>query len=107
MRVRFGGQWVVESEDVVLLHEPDRYPVSFFPLDHVRGDVLVLETRTTRHYDLGPTAWFNVRVGDKNLQRAAWHYTDLQNYAIVMRDLYDFASRSLDAFYADDERILC
>ena len=25
MRVRFGGQWVVDSEDVVLLHEPDHY----------------------------------------------------------------------------------
>jgi hypothetical protein len=58
MRVRFGGQWVIESEDVVLLHEPDRYPVAFFPLDHVRGGVLVPETRTTRHRDLGPTAWF-------------------------------------------------
>src|SRR5438309_5371530 len=33
MRVRFGGQWVVDSEDVVLLHEPDRYPVAYFPLD--------------------------------------------------------------------------
>jgi uncharacterized protein (DUF427 family) len=25
MRVRFGGQWVVDSEDVVLLHEADPY----------------------------------------------------------------------------------
>jgi hypothetical protein len=24
MRVRFGGQWVVDSENVVLLHEPGR-----------------------------------------------------------------------------------
>ena len=66
MRVRFGGQWVAESEDVVLLHEPDRYPVAFFPLDHVREGVLVPETHTTRHRELGPTAWFSVRSGDKH-----------------------------------------
>jgi len=106
MRVRFGGQWVVESEDVVLLHEPDRYPVAFFPLDHVRGDVLVPETRTTRHRDLGPTAWFSVRVGDKHAQRAAWQYTDLPSYATMLQDRVAFAWRSMNAFYEEDERIV-
>jgi len=32
MRVRFGGTWIADSEDVVLLHEPGRYPVAYFPL---------------------------------------------------------------------------
>ena len=32
MRVRFGGAWIADSEDVVLLHEPGRYPVAYFPL---------------------------------------------------------------------------
>jgi len=56
MRVRFGGQWVVDSEDVVLLHEPSHYPVAFFPLDRVGKGVLVPETRTTTHRELGPTS---------------------------------------------------
>ena len=36
MRVRLGDQWIADSEDVVLLHEPARYPVAYFP----RADVL-------------------------------------------------------------------
>ena len=40
MRVRFGGAWVADSEDVVLLHEPGRYPVAYFPLPDVFPDVL-------------------------------------------------------------------
>ena len=36
MRVRFGGAWIADSEDVVLLHEPGRYPVAYFPL----GDIV-------------------------------------------------------------------
>ncbi len=27
MRAQHGGAWVADSEDVVLLHEPNRYPV--------------------------------------------------------------------------------
>ena len=106
MRVRFGEQWVVNSEDVVLLHEPDRYPVAFFPLDHVRKGVLVPEARTTRHRELGPTAWFSVRAGDKEAQRAAWRYTDLPEYAAIMRDRVAFAWTLMDAFYEEDERIV-
>src|SRR5882762_6206843 len=106
MRVRFGGQWVVDSEDVVLLHEPSHYPVAFFPLDHVSEGVLVPEPRTTRHRELGPTAWFSVRAGGKHAERAAWQYTDLPGYAAIMRDRVAFAWRSMDAFYEEDERIL-
>ena len=35
MRVRFGGTWIADSEQVLLLFEPGRYPVAYFPL----GDV--------------------------------------------------------------------
>ena len=31
MRVRLGEMWIADSEDVVLLHEPGRYPVAYFP----------------------------------------------------------------------------
>jgi uncharacterized protein (DUF427 family) len=35
MRVRFGGAWIADSEHVVLLHEPGRYPVAYFPQDSI------------------------------------------------------------------------
>ena len=37
MRVRFGGAWIADSQDVVLLHEPGRYPVAYFPLGDIAG----------------------------------------------------------------------
>ena len=37
MRVRYGGAWIAGSEDVVLLHEPGRYPVAFFPRASAKG----------------------------------------------------------------------
>jgi hypothetical protein len=38
MRVRLGGAWIADSADVVLLHEPGRYPVAYFPLSDVYLD---------------------------------------------------------------------
>ena len=35
MRVRLGELWIADSEDVVLLHEPGRYPVAYFPQHEV------------------------------------------------------------------------
>jgi uncharacterized protein (DUF427 family) len=106
MRVRLGGQWVADSEDVVLLHEPGRYPVAYFPLADVPDGVLVPETHTTRHRDLGTTAWFTVHGGGQETKRAAWQFTDLPAHADILRDRVAFAWRSMDACYEEDERIV-
>jgi uncharacterized protein (DUF427 family) len=49
MRVRFGGAFIADSEEVVLLHEPGRYPVAYFPLGDIAPDVLQQSEHTTRH----------------------------------------------------------
>jgi len=67
MRVRFGGEWVADSEDVVLLHEPGRYPVAYFPLGDVFPDVLRPSEHSTQHRDLGATSWYTVRAGSRGL----------------------------------------
>ncbi|MDX8145164.1 DUF427 domain-containing protein [Lentzea sp. BCCO 10_0061] len=100
MRVRLAGEWVADSEDVVLLHEPGRYPVAYFPRDDVTG--LEEETRTTNHRDLGATAWFAVGAA----KHAAWQHIDLPAHAKVLEDRIAFAWRAMDAFYEEDERIL-
>jgi uncharacterized protein (DUF427 family) len=106
MRVQFDDVWVADSENVVVLHEPGRYPVAYFPLSDVRDGVLVPETHTTNHRDLGTTAWFTVRRGDKETKRAAWQHTDLPAHADILRDRVAFAWRAMDACYEEDERIV-
>jgi uncharacterized protein (DUF427 family) len=106
MRVRFAGEWIADSEDVLLLHEPGHYPVAFFPRDDVRPGVLVDEHRTTTHRELGDTAWFGITVGDRTAARGAWQYVGLPKHADELRDRVGFAWRAMDAFYEEDERIV-
>ena len=106
MRVRFGGEWIAESEDVVLLHEPGHYPVAYFPAGAVTEGVLEPAERTTRHRDLGLTSWYTVRAGTSSTQRAAWQHTELPGYAGDLKGRVAFAWRAMDAFYEEDERIV-
>jgi len=106
MRVRYAGTWIADSEDVVLLFEPGRYPVAYFPqTDIISGTLEPLE-RTTQHTDLGLTTWFAVHSRDKSTQRAAWQHTSLPSYASELEGRVAFAWRAMDAFYEEDERII-
>jgi uncharacterized protein (DUF427 family) len=106
MRVRFGGSWIADSEDVMLLHEPGRYPVAYFPLAAVADGALQPSGHTTRHADLGPTAWYTVQAGEYSKQRAAWQHTELPDYASELKGRVAFAWRAMEAFYEEDERIV-
>jgi len=106
MRVKFAGEWIADSEDVVLLHEPGRYPVAYFPLADIRTGVLISDSRKTQHRDLGETAWFSVNVGDRSTDHAVWQHIALPDHASVLQSRLAFAWRAMDAFYEEDERIV-
>jgi len=106
MRVRFGGTWIADSEQVLVLFEPDRYPVAYFPATDIFPGTLELTGHTTRHRDLGPTSWYTVRAGEKSAPRAAWQHTGLPAYASELQARIAFAWPAMDAFYEEDERIL-
>ena len=105
MLVRFGGAWIADSDDVVLLHEPGRYPVAYFPLSAVADGALQPGEHITRHPDFGTTAWYTARAGEHSKPHAAWQHTDLPDYASELKGRVAFAWRAMDAFYEEDERI--
>jgi uncharacterized protein (DUF427 family) len=106
MRVRFADRWIADSEDVILLHEPGRYPVAYFPRGDIEQEVLIAEDRVTSHQDLGDTKWFTVKVAGREAQHGAWQHITLPQHAGVLDGRLAFAWRSVDAFYEENERIV-
>jgi len=106
MRVRFGGAWIADSEDVLLLFEPGRYPVAYFPEADVSPEVLERSEHTTKHPDLGHTSWYLVKAGGQRALRGAWQHVDLPAFASDLGARIAFAWRAMDAFYEEEERIL-
>jgi uncharacterized protein (DUF427 family) len=100
MRVRFSGTWIADSENVLLLFEPGRYPVAYFPKTDVSTDSLQSTEHTTRHPDLGLTSWYAVRAGEHSVPRGAWQHIDLPAYASELQTRVAFAWTAMDAFYS-------
>ncbi|WP_205746762.1 DUF427 domain-containing protein [Duganella callida] len=105
MRVELAGEWIADSEEVILLHEPGRYPVAYFPISSISSTALIPEERKTQHKDLGETSWFTVSVGGKESRHAAWQHTGLPEHASILDGFVAFAWRAMDGFYEEDERI--
>jgi uncharacterized protein (DUF427 family) len=106
MRVLFGGTWIADSEQVLLLFEPGRYPVAYFPKTDVSPEILALTDHATQHPDLGVTSWYTVRAGEHTAIRGAWQHTALPAHASELESRVAFAWHSMDAFYEEEERIV-
>lgn len=106
MRIRLADRWIADSQDVILLHEPGRYPVAYFPRGDIEAGILLAEDRLTQHADLGDTQWFTVKVADRNAGHAAWQHIAPPPHAAVLDGRLAFAWRAMDAFYEEDERIV-
>src|SRR5262245_51344275 len=106
MRVRFGSTWIADSEHVLLLFEPGRYPVAYFPENDISPSALQRTEYTTRHQDLGLTSWYTVRAGEHSAPRGAWQHIELPNYANEFQRRVAFVWPAMDAFYEEDERIV-
>ena len=106
MRVRFGGVWIADSENVVLLFEPGHYPMAYFPKTDVSADSLEKTEYETQHRELGLTSWHAVRVGNQSAARGAWEHIKLPDYASELRERVAFAWPAMDAFFEEDERIV-
>jgi uncharacterized protein (DUF427 family) len=106
MRAVLDGRTVVQSDDAVLLFEPGRYPVAYFPIeDFAEGALVPIEHRST-HADLGETAWFDVAGDERRAGRAAWQHVALPEHAAILRGKVALAWRAMDAFYEEDDRVL-
>jgi len=106
MLVRFGGNWIADSENVLLLFEPGHYPMAYFPESDVSPNTLQRTEHTSHHPDLGLTSWYTVQAGQQSAPRGAWRHIELPAYASQLQARIAFAWPSMDGFYEEDERIV-
>jgi uncharacterized protein (DUF427 family) len=104
--VELGGSIIARSDEAVILFEPARYPVAYFPIGDIDQSVLQPSDHESTHSDLGKAKWFNVVGGDgETMKRGAWQHVNPPAQAATLRDTVAFAWHAMDAFYEEDERI--
>ena len=88
VRVRFGNTLVADSQRVMLLLEPKKLGIYYFPQDDVRMDLLT---------KAGERLW-TVKVGDRVAERAAWEREAYPGYIAFKWDL-------MDAWFEEDDEV--
>jgi len=105
VRVRFAGQFVADSGRVLLLREPGRIPVYYFPRADVRADALAPAGHTGPCAREGGAACWSVRVGDRIAEHAAWSYPTPPPERALLRDHVTFEWSKMDAWFEEDDEV--
>jgi uncharacterized protein (DUF427 family) len=103
VRTYLGGQLVADSRHPRLVWENPAYPVYYFPIEDVRGELLKPADRVEHSPSRGEAHYFDVHAGAQVAKEAAWHYpesplTDLQR---LIR--FDWAAMS--EWFEEDEPV--
>ena len=106
-RVRglLGGELVVDSTRVKLLHERGHLPRWYFPLGDVRSELLDATDHQTRCPFKGRASYFTVRAGGRVAENAAWHYPEPIDGTHWLEGHVSFYFDALDEWREEDERV--
>jgi uncharacterized protein (DUF427 family) len=106
-RVRgfLGGEAIVDSRRVMMLHETGHLPVWYFPEDDLRADLLEPSEKTTHCPFKGDATYRSIRVGDRVARDVIWAYRDPIESARFLAGYAAFFWRELDEWFVEDEQV--
>ncbi len=96
------GQTIVDSARSQFVWEHRYYPAWFFPVGDIGGE-LRANGSTHRHDRLGDATHFDLVIGERTLENAAWRHLDAPTEAL--RDLVRVDFAALDAWFEEDVEV--
>ncbi len=103
IRGQSGAEVVVDSRHARLLYEHGRLPIYLFPREEVRTELLEPSGRWTASANKGPGQWWDLRLGERLVESAAWEYPAAPTGAPPLGGLIAFKWDALDAWFEEDE----
>ena len=95
VRVKFGGEWIADSTDMVLMYESGHLPVYYFPVKDVRLDLLHPTDHSSYCQYKGDASYWSIEAGGRTAENAVWAYQTPYNEMVAI-GLQDYC-----AFYWD------
>jgi uncharacterized protein (DUF427 family) len=107
VRVIVAGETIADSRQAMLLQESGAQPSYYFPPDDVRAEVLSATERHTHCPKKGDASYYTIRVGETELENAAWYYPEpLPDAPPQLRGLIAFYFDRMDRWLEEDEEIV-
>ena len=103
LRVFFGGEAIVDTTRANLFRGGGP-PVYYFPKDDVRQGALTATGRTETNAR-GTMSLFDVRLGERSAEGAAWEYTETADDVPFLAGTVAFRWGEMDAWYEEEEEV--
>jgi uncharacterized protein (DUF427 family) len=105
VRVYYGGEFIADSRNAILLRQKGRTPVYYFPREDVRMEFLEESGHARELPGLGQASYFSVKVAERVAEHAAWTIADPESQADALKGYISFKWKQMDAWFEEDEEI--
>ena len=105
VRVYFGGEFIADSRNVLLLRQKGHLPVYYFPREDVRMEFLEESTYSRDLDGLGEASYYKIKVNDRVADKAAWTITRPEPDAEDLEGYIAFKWQQMDAWFEEDEEV--
>jgi uncharacterized protein (DUF427 family) len=103
VRIVFGGEVVVDTDDALYVWENPHYPQYYVPKGALAPGLLAPSETVTRSPSRGPAVHFTVRAGGRDAVDAAWCHAE--SPVEELRDRIRFDFDAMDAWFEEDEEV--
>ena len=105
VRVYFGGRFIADSKNVLLVRQQGGPPEYYFPQQDVRMEYLHGNDRKREIEGLGEAAYFAVTVDDQTANNAALTINHAAPEAAQIEGYISFKWKMMDAWFEEDEEV--
>lgn len=103
VQVVFNGIVIADSRQSVRVLETGHPPVYYIPPDDVMLECLEKSDRTTQCEWKGDAYYYNLSVGGRTVENAAWYYPDPKPGFLRIKTYIAFYPQQMDACMVDGE----
>jgi uncharacterized protein (DUF427 family) len=105
VRVYFGGEYIADSKNTVLVREKGHLLTYYFPPEDVRMNLLEKSSLEHELPGLGQATYWQVKAGGKEAHNAAWSLAQSGSQAAEIIGYVAFKWNQMDAWFEEDEQV--
>ncbi len=105
IRALLGGETILDSENAMLLHESNIFPVLYAPVGDVSMGLLAKTDHSTHCPFKGDASYWTITVGDRVVEDAVWGYEAPIETASWLRGYVAIESNRVDQWFDEDDEI--
>lgn len=105
LRVIFNGETIADTKRARRVLETSHPPAYYIPLDDVKKEFLVSNTKHTFCEWKGQASYYDLKVGEKRVNGVAWYYPTPIEAFVPIANYVCFYANKVDECYVDDEKV--